>query len=144
MPSSTIPRRLDAERWLRILLRVSAPILLLAWPTLFFPVELQADWHRRLGLGEFPASPLVDYLSRSIAVLYGTRGVVYLMLARDVRRFLPLIRCFGWMDVVAGLALLGIDLHAGMPALWTAVEGPSILAFGVVLLLLAARVEEPS
>jgi hypothetical protein len=32
--------------------------------------------------------------------------------------------------------MLAIDLHAGMPPLWTAVEGPSIAAIGAVIAVL--------
>jgi hypothetical protein len=37
------------------------------------------------------------------------------------------------------LIVLGIDLHAGIPLLWTVVEGPSIAALGVVTAVLNRR-----
>jgi hypothetical protein len=40
------------------------------------------------------------------------------------------------LNVVFGLILLVIDLHAGMPLVWTLFEGPSIIVFGVVVALL--------
>lgn len=132
---------LSPERHLPRLLRFAGFFLLLAWPTLLIPTETQATWHGRLGLGAFPASPLVDYLTRTIAVLYGTRGLVYLLLAKDVRRYQPIILFFGWMDVVTGILFLGIDLHAGLPTYWTAVEGPSLVLIGALFVVLARRVE---
>jgi len=35
--------------------------------------------------------------------------------------------------------MIAIDLHAGMPAIWTAIEGPSIMAMGVVIAAVARR-----
>lgn len=130
-----------AERWLVFVLRFAGVLLVLAWPMALLPTDVQAAWHERLGLGAFPASPLVDYLTRSISVLYGVRGIVYLALSRDVRRYLPLVRLFGWMDVLAGILLLGIDLHAGLPGWWTWSEGPGVVVGGALFLLLAARIK---
>lgn len=139
-PRMATPREPRAERHLAWLLRLTAPFLLLAWPTLLLPAEIQAAWHERLGLGAFPASPLVDYLTRTIAVLYGTRGLAYWLLASDVRRYQPIILFFGWMDVVSGLLFFAIDLHAGLPGYWVAIEGPSLVIVGVLFIVLARRV----
>lgn len=128
------------ERQLVWLLRFAGFFLVLAWPTLLLPTAVQASWHARLGLGAFPASPLVDYLTRTIAVLYGTRGLAYLLLAKDVRRYQPIILFFGWMDVATGILYLAIDLHAGLPAYWTAVEGPSLVLIGGLFVVLARRI----
>ncbi len=137
MATLTTPR---AEFYLTWLLRLTAPFLLLAWPTILLPIDSQATWHERLGLGAFPASALVDYLTRTIAVLYGTRGLVYLVLATDVRRFQPLIWLFGWMDVVSGLLYLAVGLHAGLPTWWVVVEGPSLVMVGALFIVLAQKV----
>ena len=135
---------MDAEKIIAWLLRFAGAFLLLAWPTMFLPVSWQAAAHQALGLGDFPASPLVDYLTRSIAVLYGSRGLVYLLLAGDVLRYAPLIRLFAVLDIVAGVALLAIGFHAGLPSMWVLVEGPSLIAFGAVLLLLLRKVADAS
>ena len=133
---------MDPQKIIAWLLRVAGAFLLLAWPTIFLPVSWQAAGHQALGLGDFPASPLVDYLTRSIAVLYGSRGLVYLLLAGDVPRYAPLIRLFAVLDIVAGVALLAIGFHAGLPSMWVLAEGPSLIAFGAVLLLLLRKVAD--
>lgn len=123
------------------MLRLAGLLLVLAWPFVFVPESWMAASHRALGLGEFPASPLVDYLTRSISMLYGIRGLVYLVLATDVLRYLPVIRLFGWMDLVAAILLIGIDLHAGLPLYWTLSEGPPLIGGAVLLLFLVKRAE---
>jgi hypothetical protein len=41
------------------------------------------------------------------------------------------------MNVVFGLVVLAIDVHAGMPLWWTLGEGPPIALFGAVIGVLA-------
>ena len=104
-----------------------------AFATMFLPVEWMAATHRWLGLGELPRAPVVDYLARSIAALYGFHGVLLLLVARDPVRYKPIVTYIAALNVIFGAALIGIDVHAGMPAWWTFGEGPPIIAFGVVV-----------
>lgn len=125
------------ERLLVVLLRVTGSGLMLAFLAMLLPVDWMAATHPRLGLGEFPRTPIVDYLTRSIAALYGFHGVFVWMVSLDPVRY----RIFVWfaavMNMVFGAMMLAIDLHAGMPAIWTAIEGPSIMAMGVAIAVLA-------
>lgn len=127
----------DRTRLLVILLRLGGTVTVLAFLAMFLPVDWMAWTHRWLGLGEFPRSVVVEYLARSIAALYGFHGVLLFIVARDPVRFAPVVRFVGVMNIAFGLMLVGIDLHAGMPWWWTAGEGPPIVAFGVVVLLLS-------
>lgn len=130
----------SVEQWLAILLRIAGSIMLLAFGAVFMPTEWMASSHRWLGLGEFPASPLVEYLTRSASVLYGIHGGLYLVVARDVRRYAGVLAYLAATNVLFGSLMLGIDLHAGLPWYWTFAEGPSVLAFGVLLLVLLRSV----
>ena len=40
------------------------------------------------------------------------------------------------MNVVLGLMLLAIDIHAGLPAFWIALEGPPVVLTGIAVGLL--------
>ena len=131
------------ERVLVILLRIGGVMTILAFPTIFLPVSWMAATHAWLGMGEFPRTPIVDYLARSIAALYGFHGVLLLIISTNVRRFRPLVVYAGCMNLVLGPLMLGIDLHAGMPWYWTAVEGPPLIAMGGLLLFLARAVRVP-
>ena len=128
------------ERMLIFLLRLGGTLMLSAFATIFLPVDWMRRTHEWLGLGPFPAGPLVDYLTRSIAVLYGIHGGVLLLVSRDVRRHRTIVRYFAVMNVVFGALLLGIDLHAGMPLYWTLGEGPVVLVMGLILLHLLRSV----
>jgi hypothetical protein len=124
------------RRLLVILLRVGGIASCLAFLTILQPVEWMASTHQALGLGEFPRAPVVDYLARSIAALYGFHGVLLLIISTDPVRYRPLVWYAAFMNVLFGLMIIGIDLHAGMPVWWTLAEGPPIVAFGIVIGLL--------
>ena len=130
----------SSEKWLEILLRVAGGVMLLAFGAVFLPSGWMAASHRNLGLGEFPASPLVDYLTRSISALYGIHGGLYLVIARDIRRYAGVLSYLASMNLVFGVLMVGIDLKAGMPWYWTLGEGPPVFAFGVLLLLMLRSV----
>ena len=123
-----------------VLLRLAGGITATAFLAMLLPTEWMAATHRAIGLGEFPRAPVVDYLARSIAALYGFHGVLLLLVSGDPVRYRPIIRYLGFMNVLFGVALVLIDLNAGMPTLWTLAEGPPIIGFGVVVLYLSRRI----
>jgi hypothetical protein len=95
--------------------------------------------HRWLGMGEFPQAPVTDYLVRSISLLYGFHGVLYFLVAGDPVRYQRIVRYLGVMCVVFGLLMFAIDLRAGMPTMWTMVEGPPLVGGGFLVLYLLSR-----
>ena len=109
----------------------------------FFAIVLPVDWmiatHEWLGLGVFPRSPLVDYLTRSIAALYGFHGCLLLILASDPIKYRALVWYAAAMNIAFGIIMIAIDLHAGMPMFWTIVEGPPIIALGIVVAILNSK-----
>ena len=122
--------------WIKLLLRVMGTITVTAFLTMVVPPNWQAAVHEWLGLGPFPRSPVFDYLTRSIAALYGFHGVLLLVVSSDPVRYRAIVDYIGILNVTFGLMLIAIDLYAGMPWWWTAFEGPSIIPFGVLLLVL--------
>ena len=127
----------DRRRLLVALLRLGGAVTVTAFLAMLLPVEWMAATHRWLGLGEFPQSAVVDYLARSIAALYGFHGVLLFIVARDPEQFAAIVRYIGVMNIALGLMLVAIDAHAGLPWWWTFGEGPPIVAFGTVILLLS-------
>lgn len=125
------------HRILVVLLRLAGGVTATAFLAMFLPVEWMADTHRWLGLGEFPRAPVVDYLTRSIAALYGFHGVLLLLVARNPARYKSIVLYLGAMNVLFGICVVFIDLHAGMPLFWTLGEGPPIIAFGAIVLYLS-------
>ena len=125
-----------AHRLLVIVLRIAGVVTLAAFPAMCLPVDFMASSHERLGLGEFPRAAVVDYLARSIAALYGFHGVLVLLVSTDPVRYRAIVWYIAIMNVTFGMMMVAIDLHAGLPAYWTALEGPPITAFGIVIALL--------
>jgi hypothetical protein len=127
----------DTRLWLlTFVLRLSGVILLAAFPAMLLPVEWMAATHQRLGLGEFPRAPVVEYLTRSIAALYGFHGVLVLLVSWDPVRYRTIVSYLAVMNITFGLMMVAIDLRAGLPVLWTLLEGPPIASLGVVMAVL--------
>ncbi len=135
-----MPQTSKQERLLVLVLRCAGVVLLLAYAAVFLPVAWMAAVHRWLGLGQFPSFPIVDYLTRSISILYGIKGGLYLLLSTDVRRYRPVIVYSAWAAICFGVAMLVIDARAGMPWTWTLGEGPCVILAGAALLTLVRGV----
>jgi hypothetical protein len=119
-----------------VLLRLAGGLTVTAFLAVFLPVEWMAATHEWLGLGEFPRAPVVDYLTRSVAALYGFHGVLLLLISRDPVRHRKIVQFVGVMNIVFGVLMIAVDLHAGLPLLWTLAEGPPIMGFGLAILFL--------
>lgn len=100
-----------------------------------------ASTHRDLGLGEFPAAGITDYMARSLSAMYAFHGGFLLVLSMNVRRFLPVVLYVGWATFALGAFLTGIDLHAGLPSWWILAEGPWVLLIGLLIVRLCAGIK---
>ncbi|REJ74446.1 MAG: hypothetical protein DWQ36_20305 [Acidobacteria bacterium] len=130
---------MDGKRLLVYLLRFDATVLTLAFAAIFLPRDFMAWSNQALGLEALPATPLSDYLTRSLAAMYGVRGLFVWLASRDVDRFRPFVVLIGATNVLLGVLLLGIDLYAGLPLLWTLGEGPGIVVVGLLVLWMTSR-----
>lgn len=127
------------EGYLSILLRVEAVVLLCALPAAVMPTEWMASVHTFVGLGEMPRNPLVEYLTRSLSLLYASWAPVLWLTAGDVRHYRSLIEVMAWMRVALGVSLLILDIAIAMPMLWLLAEGPSILLLSAIVVWLARQ-----
>ena len=130
------------ERLLVFLLRVGAVLTGSAFFAIFLPESTMASIHLDLGLGEFPATPLTNYLTRSLSAMYAFHGGLLFVLLTNVRRFRMVILFVGCATAGLGVALTAIDLQAPMPGWWTFAEGPWVVVIGIVLALLARKVRD--
>jgi hypothetical protein len=130
-----------SERVLISVLRVIGVAALCAVPAIFFPHSWMNAIHQYVGLGQLPDEPIVSYLSRSLSLFYAGHGVIALYAASDVRRHHGLVKVLGWLFLVTGLTILGIDLVSGMPALWTISESPFAVAVGGLVVALQRRIQ---
>ncbi|HEY2894629.1 MAG TPA: hypothetical protein VGJ16_10465 [Pirellulales bacterium] len=126
-----------SDKALIILLRLLGIIALLAFVPLCMPFEWMAAIREWLELGPMPDDRVTEYLARTVCAFYASYGLVCLALAADLDRYRPLVRLFGLATIGFGLALVGIDMAAGMPVSWTWSEGPPTSLAGIAILLLA-------
>jgi hypothetical protein len=132
------------ERFLKLLLRIIGSVALLAIFAVVMPYSWMNAIHRWLGMGEFPAEPVVGYLARSTSAFYAILGGLFWVVSFDLHRH-KLVLCYlGIVVVIFGAVLFIIDLLEGMPLYWSLTEGPFNLIFGVVILLLAFRLNSKS
>lgn len=134
----------SSRDWLlKWLLRLIGGVELCAIPFLLFPFAWMNEVHNRiLGLGPLPTAPIVEYMARSLCVMYALHGVIVFRLSFDVSRYRPLIGFLGYLHIVLGAVVLAIDLSAGLPWWWIAGEGPGIAIGGVMVLVLARQTRE--
>ena len=122
---------------LTVILRLAGLITLAAFFAMVMPAAWMASAHHALGFGDWPGTPVFEYLARSIAALYGFHGGLLLLIAGDPARHVAIVKYMAFMYVAFGLIMLAIDLDAGMPTWWTLAEGPPIAMTGVLIAVLA-------
>jgi hypothetical protein len=130
----------STERLLAWYLRFAAFVLVLALPAVFFPHRWMDAVHNALGMGSLPELPMVGYLTRSNSAMCAFLGVLLAYLSFDLRRYRPLLLFLSVVHGLFGIVLLGVDLAVNMPGLWVLAEGPVIVAWAVLLNLLARRI----
>ena len=128
-----------SKLWLQRLLIVLGAGLLVATIPVFFPVRVMVTIHGWLGLGEFPEDPITIYLARSTSMLYAIHGAVMFTTGWRIDDLKPLVPLIGWIHIVIGIVMLGIDLTTPMPWYWTACEGIPISLAGVLILWLWSK-----
>jgi hypothetical protein len=66
-------------------------------------------------------------------MLYAVHGCLMLVVSFDLKRYWPLVPVFGWLHVVIGITMVGIDWTAPMPLYWIAGEGIPIALAGLLI-----------
>ncbi len=130
-----------AQRLLRLILRATGSVLLLAAPFAFIPRPWHAAIHEWIGLGPYPAGPVIDYLVRSVSGMYVLSGLFCWLVATDLARYGPMVQFLGWTSIAFGLLMTVVDAMLGLPWWWLLGEGPEAVVLGALLIVLqrAAR-----
>lgn len=113
---------------------------LFALVAVFLPISWMDAIHSFAGLGELPEGKIVGYLARSLSGFYTAFAAITLYISTDIRQFRGFVTLWGTLFLLMGCMLLGIDIVAGMPTLWTILEGPPTIVLGIAVLWLQ-RVE---
>jgi hypothetical protein len=128
-----------AEKNLVLLMRIIAVVSACAVAAIFMPFHCMSATHEMLGLGPLPNIPVVNYLTRSVSLLYTLHAVLFWLVASDLRRYRPIAAgLIGWL-LAFGVIVLGIDIAAGVPWFWIAGEGPVVLILGMAMALLFVK-----
>ena len=126
-----------ADKVLVILLRFVGVTALFALVAVFMPMTWMAATHRWLGLGEMPTGSVVEYLARSVSAFYALFGALCLVVVSDLERYRPLVRFLGLAFALMSVVILAVDLAAGTPWWWMALDGPGGIVFGALMFFLA-------
>lgn len=133
------PAATSSERTLRLLLRYVGSVSLLAIVFVLVPYSWMNAIHAWLGMGALPAEPIVGYLARSTSAFYALLGGLLWVLSFDPRGSRAVLYYLSAAIIVFGVILTFVDSIEGLPLYWKLVEGPFIIAWGVVMLMLTRR-----
>lgn len=130
-PDPTAASRADWRlRLQKALLRFTAIILFTGLPGALLPGIAAEKFSWLMDLGQPPLGPLMIYLSGNAGFIYVVLGVLVWAISNDPVRHRPLVVLMGWLLVIGGPAYLSIDLQAGLPAWWIALDSVACLAVG--------------
>lgn len=112
---------------------------LLAVGAVVMPYSWMNALHQYLGMGTFPAEPIVGYLARSTSAFYAFFGGLLWLASFDLPHYRLVLIYTSAATILFGSALLIIDLLEDMPIWWSLSEGPINAAFGLFILILSFR-----
>ena len=106
----------NPERLLTWLLRLAGLMMAAAVFAVFMPRAWMAACHERLlGLGPFPAGPMIEYLARARSGFYAIAGVVLIVVSADVRRYGPVIATLAVGFIAMACTLAAFLIPCGPP-----------------------------
>jgi hypothetical protein len=130
------PQGKNTDAFAVFLLRFLGACALLAVVAVFNPMSWMAATHERLGLGELPDAPIVEYLARSLSAFYFFFGVLSLLAASDIDRYRPVARVLAATFLLTGVLFVGLGLSTELPRWWPLFQGPPQIGIGGLLLFL--------
>ncbi len=125
--------RNSRRKMLARFLQLVGVVTLLAFFAAVMPEKWIVEIAEELGFDPFPDSTLTFYLARNLSLLYGFVGVLLLAIARDLDRYMPLVRVLAICTVIFGAGQLLVDELAGLPIGWSLVESLSTIAGGLLM-----------
>ena len=138
-----IPRKemQRVENYLKVLLQAFGAVTAMALVPFVMPRSWMVEVHEWLGMGLLPDKPVVEYLARTTSALYGFLGVLYLVLATDVRRYARIITFSAAATLILSSVNTALSLRAGMPAWWMWSDAAACWLFGLGILFLQRRAD---
>jgi len=139
-PAWSVPPGRSPSGWARaaaLVLRLAGTVLLVAAVPLFAPRGVLADWHARLGFGHYPDADLFHFFVRCFSVSVLLTAAFLWILSFGVRRQAPIVLFLGVGAAVYGGFVTVVDWGLPLPWWWKGFEGPAVVAFGLLVLVLA-------
>lgn len=124
------------ENILKLILRLSGALLVLAFIAVFLPYEIMNVLHNQMGLGKLPQIPIVDYLARSVSLFYGIHGVFVIYISFNIRHYVKFLKLLCILGFIFGVTIFFIDLNAQMPAYWSYSEGVLVSSLNLLVYIL--------
>ena len=128
------------EKLLRLLLIGFGVSCCLAVVPFLMPTSWMAACHEWLGLGDFPESPIVEYLARMTSGLCALLGLLALVLATNVRHYAAVIRLLAISLAVLEIINLLYGFSSGMPAWWIWSDAIGAGGFAVAVIYLQQKI----
>ena len=125
---------MNKQRIQKVLLSLAGAFEILAFIAVVMPRTWMEISHEWLGLGQMPHGPVLMFLIRQASYTYGMHGISLWVLARDVKRFRPLIILNGVAYLLAAPVFGAIDYTAGMPLWWMIGDCVGCCFLGIALL----------
>jgi hypothetical protein len=129
-----------SERMLKAILYLIALSEFGAIAGIVMPVAWMRAAHEWLGMGAFPEGVTLPYLARSLSAFYVVHGGALWVCATDIRRHSAMIAYMAWAGIGFAALMSVLDVLAGFPWYWMAVEGPGLIVLSVAILWLLRRV----
>jgi hypothetical protein len=126
----------NSDKLAACVLRFLGTCALFAVIAVFVPMSGMADTHTRLGLGELPTAPIVEYLARSLSAFYFFFGVLSLLAASDVERYRPIVRVLACTFLLMGVLFVWLGQASEMPWWWPLFQGTPQVVLGALILFL--------
>jgi hypothetical protein len=126
---------------LKVVLRVTAVIVGLAVFALVMPRGWMVEAHRWMGLGDFPADPMAEYLARALSGFYAMMGGLLWLVSRRPRRYAAVITYIAVAWTVLALTVLSLAPRMGMPVGLVGGDTACVLVFSIAVLSIQARLK---
>lgn len=144
MDTTTSPLKPPPKRaglGLKILLRYLGTVAMVAWIPVLMPFAWMEGAHMVLGLGTLPTEPVTSYMARSLSMFYAMLGMLLWFISFRPHHYRALLRFLSLLFIIFGGVLVWIDFHEGMPWFWRYAEGPIVIFFGMLMLILTLRLK---
>ncbi|MFP4107372.1 MAG: hypothetical protein ACLFVU_14990 [Phycisphaerae bacterium] len=131
---------LTPRSWLILFLKLGGVMMMFALVGVFMPRSLMEQGHRMIGMGEFPESPIMEYLARATSAFYTFFGVILWICSTDVRRYKTITDASAVFLIALSAVVLVYGFLIDLPMLYFGADVVTAVGLGAILLFLNRRI----